>query len=137
MAARDPKTGRFPKGQGPGWGGPAKGRSASRIKPGDPDGIQPMSHDPRLLAKAEERTGILKDHLFGLALAAEREETQLAATVAFLNREEGMPIARHLNANVADPAQLTDAQLLAIATSGGPPPDPPKDDPPKPGGVVH
>jgi hypothetical protein len=93
VAERDPKTGQFPKGNGAGWGGPKKGASTSRIRKGDPEGIQRMSNDPDVKAAAAERIATLKEHLFTLARNAERQETQLAATVAYLNRELGTPAA--------------------------------------------
>jgi hypothetical protein len=100
-----------------GWGGPARGGpNRPAIKAGD--GIQAMSNDPDIRARNLARVEELKDHLFGLAKGAEREETQLAAAVAFMNRVEGMPVARQVVANVADPSQLTDADLAAIALSG-------------------
>ena len=79
---------------GPGWGGPAKGASTSRIRPGDPDGIQQMSNDPEVRARQAERAARLHDHLYALATDAERQETQLAATIAFLDRVEGKPVSR-------------------------------------------
>jgi hypothetical protein len=104
---------------GAGWKhGPAKGASASRIVPGDPEGIQTMSNDPRVLAKGRERLGVLRDKIFELALSAEREETQLAAANSYLNREEGTPVQRVVTASVTDPSQLTDDELAAIAASG-------------------
>jgi hypothetical protein len=105
-------------GCGQGWGGPAKGASASRIVPGDPEGIQTMSNDPRVLAKGRERLGVLRDKIFELALSAEREETQLAAANSYLNREEGTPVQRVVTASVTDPSQLTDDELAAIDASG-------------------
>lgn len=80
--------------KGDGWGGPAKGASRSRIEPGDPEGIQRMSNDPEVKARQAERTARLHDHLYNLALEAQREETQLAATIAFLDRAEGKPVSR-------------------------------------------
>jgi len=97
--------------QGQGWGGPAKGASGSRIKPGDPDGIQAMANDPDILARKAARSAELKDHLYRLATKADRQETQLAAAVAWLNREEGTPIARSINTNMAV-AEMTDAELV-------------------------
>lgn len=114
-AAKGPGKG---AGQGDGWGGPAKGASKSRILPGDPDGIQPMSNDPRIAARGKERLGVLRDKIFELALTAEREETQLAAANAYLNREEGTPVQRVVTASVTDPSLLTDAELAAIAAAG-------------------
>lgn len=87
-----------PKGNGPGkgagWGGPAKGASTSRIKPGDPAGIQAMSNDADVKARAAARNAQLKEHIYQLALGAEREETQLSAAVAWLDRDEGKPMQR-------------------------------------------
>lgn len=99
-------NGRFPKGNGAGWGGQAKGASTSRIRKGDPDGIQARAHLPEVTAAREARIAALKDKLFDLANHAEREETQLAATVAYLNREEGMPVARNITANVDDVSKV-------------------------------
>ncbi len=125
------------RGNGAGWGGPARGASTSRIKPGDPDGIQTMSNDAEVKARAAQRVEALKDHLFGLATKAERQETQLAAAVAYLNRVEGMPIARTVTATVADPNSLTDADLAAIIARGSADPGEAPVDPPRPDGVVH
>lgn len=81
--------------KGAGWGGPAKGASRSRIRPGDPDGIQRMSNDPEVKARQAERVALLHEHLYGLATEADRQETQLAATIAYLDRIEGKPVARN------------------------------------------
>jgi hypothetical protein len=105
-------------GKGAGWGGPAKGASTSRIVPGDPDGIQSMSNDPRILARGRVRLEHLRDRLYEMSFNAEREETQLAAINAYLNREEGTPVQRVVTASVTDPSQLTDEDLAAIAASG-------------------
>ncbi len=103
MAARDPQTGKFPKGngagqggpaKGEGWGGPARGASTKRIKAGDPDGIQALSNDAAVKAHQVERAEALTDHLFALAMNADRQETQLAATIACLDRIEGKPVQR-------------------------------------------
>jgi hypothetical protein len=77
--------------KGAGWGGPAKGASTSRIKPGDPDGIQAMSNDPEVRARRARQADELHERLYALATDADRQETQLAATIAFLNRVEGTP----------------------------------------------
>lgn len=53
MAERDPKTGRFPRGNGSGgagWGGPEKGASTSRLKEkGDEysDAVRALARDPK------------------------------------------------------------------------------------------
>jgi hypothetical protein len=123
--------------KGAGWGGPAKGASTSRIRPGDPDGIQRMSHDPDIRRRQAERVEQVREHLYGLALGAERQETQLAASVAYLNRIEGTPLQRAVVANVTDPSKLTDADLAAIAAGSGPAAAAAPDDPAGPDGVVH
>lgn len=122
---------------GDGWGGPAKGASDSRIRKGDPDGIQALSNDPAIKASKEERGELVREHLFSLALGAARQETQVAAAIAYLNRTEGMPVSRNLNANVGDPSQLSDADLAAIAAAGRPAPAEAPADQVEPGGVVH
>ncbi len=141
MAGRDPKTGKLPKGngagKGDGWGGPAKGASASRIRPGDPEGIQAMGNDPDVKAKAEQRGELVREHLFNLALGAARQETQVAAAVAYLDRTEGKPVQRNVNLNTGDPSQLSDADLAAIAQSGRAAPAEAAADTQEPGGVVH
>jgi hypothetical protein len=81
-----------PKGEG--WGGPRKGASASRIRTGDPDGIQPMSNDPAVRARRIQEADDLHDHLLHLAKSARNEQTQLAATIAFIERIEGKAISR-------------------------------------------
>jgi hypothetical protein len=86
--------------------------------PGDPEGIQTMSNDPRILARGRVRLDHLRDKIYELALSAEREETQLAAANAYLNREEGTPVQRVVTASVTDPSQLTDEDLAAIASTG-------------------
>ncbi len=87
-----------PKGNGPGkgdgWGGPAKGASTSRIKPGDPDGIQALSNDAEIKARRERRLALVEDKIFDLSQNAEREETQLTAAVAYRNQILGNPMQR-------------------------------------------
>ena len=110
-----------PKGEG--WGGPAKGAGSSAPvgpKPENMRGAQglgpptpTMRETKRLrdLAK-EEAEMIMREKLFTLGQAAEREETQLSAAVAFLNRSEGMPIARQLTAEV-DKEDIVPLELVA------------------------
>ena len=79
------------RGHGAGWGGPAKGAGNHDAGPG-----RPRKEAAEVIAMAKEaRSAALKDQLLTLAFEAEREETQLQASVAYLNREEGMPVARH------------------------------------------
>ena len=97
-------------GNGAGWGGPKKGASTSRIKPGDPDGIQAMSNDPEVRARRAREADELHDHLLTLAKTAKTEQVQLAATVAFIERIEGKAIARNdtrVSAGEGGPVQFT------------------------------
>lgn len=100
-------------GKGDGWGGPAQGESTSRIKPGDPDGIQARASDPVVLADKEAKAALLEDHLFSLAFNAERQETQVSASNAWLDRVKGKPIARTVTTTVDDVSQLSDLELTA------------------------
>lgn len=138
MPTRDPKTGRFPPrpafSKGDGWGGPARGESRTKGRVAE---VQPMSNDAEIKRQAAERIQRLKDHIYTLATSAQREETQLAAAIAFLNREVGMPVARNLVANVGDPNNLTDAELAAIAAGSGTAAAEAADDTAGSGGLVH
>jgi hypothetical protein len=76
------------RGNGAGYGGPATGiESAS--KAGKPGPGRPRKEAAAVIAMAKaERIEALKEHLIGIALGAEREETQLAATLGFLKHED-------------------------------------------------
>jgi hypothetical protein len=106
--------------RGSGWGGPAKGahtHSPGSVQPGEirnPQGRFAMTAErQRERAEAKAKAKELKDHIYGLALTADREETQLAASIAWLNREEGMPVARNLNLNATVTSELGDDELIA------------------------
>ena len=78
-----------PKGEG--WGGPAKGASTSRIKPGDPDGIQAMSNDFDVRQASKALREYIKPHMLALLdkqleLAQGNDNLALQATQALLNR---------------------------------------------------
>lgn len=109
-----PRRGNGP-GKGAGWGGEAKGASKSRFVEGELQPMQGKQGTAAVVQAREARLAMLKDHLFTLALEAEREETQLSATVAYLNREEGMPKQiQEIDARVAShviraPAKPADA----------------------------
>lgn len=93
---RDKRTGRFPPrpkpSAGDGWGGPAKG-AGKRIASSDDARLTQARNTPERRASKEERAERLLDHLENLAYGAERQETQVTATVAFLNRALGTPTA--------------------------------------------
>lgn len=113
-------------GQGAGWGGPARGAgrggAARAYTAGCPTRrtFPGGQGDPgKRVARDEERASRaatadeLRAHLSHLAFHAEREETQLSAAVALLNRIEGLPVARNVNLAVDDLSRLTDAELEA------------------------
>lgn len=84
-----------------------------------------MSKDPDIKARNEARNVELKEHLYHLAKNAEREETQLSAAVAWLDRDEGKPIARQINAAVDSPEKLLRIEIVdepgANTAAGSPP----------------
>jgi len=96
-------------GKGDGWGGPAKGAGSTEPL----DGVRHLSKDEDLKADKKARAEALKDHLFKLATTAERQETQVSAATAWLDREEGKPIARTVTTTVDDVGQLSDLELAA------------------------
>jgi hypothetical protein len=78
-------------GKGLGWGGPAKGASTSRIRPGDPDRIQPMSNTPEVKPAGAVLREYIRPHLQALIekqlqLAQGADQLALAASQALLNR---------------------------------------------------
>lgn len=89
-------------GKGVGWGGKDKGEGNHGPGPGRP----PADVAKLIAARREERIAALKEHLLTLAVTAEREETQLSATVAFLNREEGTPVQRQEISGGAAPLKI-------------------------------
>jgi len=91
-------TTRVPGVLGDGWGGPPKGAGHAPFEPGNQVAAGP--HD---MHSTEEKAERLRRHIYKLAESAEREETQLAASIAWLNRVEGMPVARNLNINQTGP----------------------------------
>lgn len=103
-------------GRGDGWGG------ATRA-PGEPKGTRAdktlalfkPANQAAVNRRGSEAAQALKDHLFDLARNAERQETQVTAAVAWLNRHEGTPIARNINLTPDDVSVLDDGTLTAIA----------------------
>lgn len=120
--------------RGGGWGGPPKG--AGRGGPAKPftadsptrvtvplaearaaNGDRPSAYATRK-ERDEQRAETLRDHLYALATTAERQETQLSAAVAFLNRVEGLPVARQLIAGDPDGGAVQHAVVLIPCKSG-------------------
>jgi hypothetical protein len=121
---RNPGSGKAPvntPGKGEGWGGAAKGagrggpakaftkdsptrvtvqavagQTGSGAQMGDPE---KAARRRELAALEEVRQQQMRDVIGTLALNAEREETQLSAAVAYLNRSEGLPVATQKNEN--------------------------------------
>jgi hypothetical protein len=113
-------------GKGDGWGGPAIGAgtggparaftaaSATRhAGHGDPKKMA-----ARALRSAEKKARIehLIDQLGDLALNAQREETQVSACIAVLNRLEGRPVKK--SANIKASASLEELILATQAPKG-------------------
>lgn len=94
-------------GKGDGWGGEAKGAGNHGAGPGRPT----VAEAPAIQADKAARLDAVKNKIFDLAMNADRQETQLSAAVAFLNREEGTPIARSITVQTDDLASLSDADL--------------------------
>lgn len=94
---------------GPGWGGPPSGIPARGQAPafakgnkaaaGKRDPVKTARNRRRKQAKAD-RIARLTHYLEDLAYESQSEGTRLAATVAVLNRLEGLPTATNLNKNV-------------------------------------
>ena len=101
-----------PKGKG--WGGPAKGASRSRIKPGDPDGIQPMSNDADTKARrAEWREKVLNLYV---TIVDDKEQPVMARIAAgdkLLDRIEGKAVQTNVNITADDVERMTDDELRA------------------------
>lgn len=99
-------------GCGTGWGGPARGpgSTASRA-PAFEQGNQ-RALGPHDMSRAQQRQRLMDD-LEHLSFTAEREETQLAAAVAWLDRFEGKPVARLVTTGSDALTALDDAALAA------------------------
>ena len=100
-------------GMGHGWGGQAKGKSASnaemhaQFEPGNAVAVGPHDMSDR------DRIAALKDNLYDLAFHADNEATRVQASTHLLNRLDGMPIARNINVNADDLSALSDADIAA------------------------
>jgi hypothetical protein len=96
-------------GKGDGWGGPARGAKAAKPRTAaeavmskksiNKDPIKKLERK-QVAELEEERIKQLTDHLCDLGLNAEREETQVSATVGALNRLAGLPKAKTENVNI-------------------------------------
>ena len=105
-------------GAGDGWGGPAKGSSTAAPRsnvtsliPGQPSKKRAISAIRRHTAAeiAEE----LRGTILHIARHGEREETRLAAACKLLDRIEGLPVARTINAEDDAVARMSEDELRA------------------------
>ena len=123
---------------GPGFGpgaGPAHPYTADSPTRGDAklDNGDPAEHAYRARRQAvkrerreldEARAQELKDGLYDLALNSGSDRARIAAADSWLNRFEGMPVARNINLSVNDISALSDTDLDAeiarlAGTEGG------------------
>ncbi len=93
-------------------GGPATGKTKKAFEPGNKAAVgRPDAGEGYRAVTEKEKAAQLRDHLYMLALSAEHEMTQVRATEAYLNRVEGLPVARNINLAVNDLSQLDDDAL--------------------------
>jgi hypothetical protein len=146
-------------GTGAGWGGPAKG-AGSGTKPAFtvdtptrqtiPNASSPGKGDPvKRAARRDQKeldlanAQMLKNMLFGLAKTADTAMGRIRAAEAWLNRAEGMPIARSIAVVTDDIKSLSDDALraelenLGGASSADTEGDAPPRVPSQPASVVH
>ena len=122
----------MPKGDGRrgngGWGGPAKGKGRGdgipkpwtkdtptlTTKPGHhPEPTPAKLSRMERAARDQEQAEQMRANLVNSALTGKTEKARVAASVAVLNRLEGMPLARNVNLNVNDASSLTDDEIAA------------------------
>jgi hypothetical protein len=73
-----------------------------------------------LKAFRQRRAEVLEDHLYKLALEAEREEVQVQAATRLHAIYEGLPVARVINTTVDDVGAMSDDALRdELARLGG------------------
>lgn len=113
-------------GKGEGWGGPAKGGGDRPAKPftaaSETRVTHPLPPAPLSDRKAlrRQRTEELEDILQSIARNSDRDETRVSAAVRLHAIYNGQPVARNLNINVDDIANLSDDELRAeLAGTGG------------------
>ena len=108
---KEPKEWVYSPPGGKGWGGPAKGASMSKKGPapkfevGNKAAAGPHDMSDRDKAQA------IKDMLFGLALTAERPIERIKAGEVWLNRTEGLAVARNITVSADDIGALDDDAL--------------------------
>ena len=106
------------KGNGAGWGGPAKGASVSRGEMQAPflagnsaaKGYHDMSKSERLAAVDERKW------MIGMGLIPNVQPVEMTALNSYEERNAGKAIARTITSVVDDATKLDDAVLEAIAS---------------------
>lgn len=88
-------------GKGPGWGGPARGAGSKAAKAVPFTAGNQAAACGHNLNRSQRRQTLL-DMLADLAFTADSDEVRLAATVAWLNRVEGKPVAITAQSGSAD-----------------------------------
>jgi hypothetical protein len=103
-------NGRFPPGNGAGWGGPAQGPGNGKERklsgPGPGRAQYSQAGEARLERQARHAE-LMKQVLFDLALDSEKDEVRMNASAKLLDRIEGLPVQRILNAET-DPISMMD-----------------------------
>ena len=112
-----------PKGNGPGYGGPAKGARRGNGRDGFTSEAQPLPDAKRagheVAAEIRARIAKEKDAILDAQLARAKDEKNPsghAAAVDLLNRI--MPPVSKIELSEATPDQMTDEELAAIASRG-------------------
>jgi hypothetical protein len=101
-------------GKGDGWGGPAKGPTqVAAPGPRFTRDMQPTDRSTYATTREMrlKRSAWLEDKLMHLAEVAEREETQLAAATKLHAIYNGQPVARNITLNTDDVSDLSDEQI--------------------------
>lgn len=86
---------------GPGWGGPASGGPARGMEGLAMRNYKSVAERVAQRASKEARIEAMVNEIEGIAYSEEPATTRLSAAVAFLNRMEGLPVARNLNADAS------------------------------------
>ncbi len=119
-----PATSGTRRGNGAGWGGPAKGipasaDTASKFEPGNKAALPAGER-----ASVMQRTRATRDAMIAVYERIAADETappmaQITAADKWLDRHEGKPIARMVNMTPDDVSVLDDGTLASIALGRG------------------
>jgi hypothetical protein len=115
-----------PRGNGAGYGGPAKGAGWGGSAKGSHRPENGHEQPPYLRGEARKariaEKHAAREELYGviyeIAVTSSNEFARLSASNALLDRIEGKPIQRNINVNQDDPRKLTDAELAQAIRQG-------------------